>query len=292
MSKAGATDSEQCGPNNIETMIGNFASAFGLDPETANNQMKFFIIKPKTVAEEKTGEKGESSAKEGGGNNGDKTKHDVQTEPESFEEFILNMSQQMLGGNANVASDSVQNVFDNLNKCKKTPQQQKADNETTRKETNFSEPQFAANEINKSENAKDKESKKPASDSSQQPQDAAAFEPETFNQMAAEFAKNLNINPQQINSQFGNLGELITNMFQPKQNNDATDKSKKTASGNDFIFVDDDLADEERFNKRLEKALKQMEFMGFDNDGGWLQQLLISKDLSISKVLDALNPAN
>ena len=54
----------------------------------------------------------------------------------------------------------------------------------------------------------------------------------------------------------------------------------------DFVMVDD----EEKYQQRLEKALRQIEAMGFDNEGGWLRQLLVLKDLSVARVLDALNP--
>ena len=55
-------------------------------------------------------------------------------------------------------------------------------------------------------------------------------------------------------------------------------------------MVDDGKPDDKKYQQRLEKALRQMEAMGFDNEGGWLRQLLVSKDLSIARVLDALNP--
>jgi len=62
----------------------------------------------------------------------------------------------------------------------------------------------------------------------------------------------------------------------------------------DFVFVDkaNQLSDEEKFEKRLNEALEKMLAMGFDNDGGWLSQLLITKDLSIDRVLEALNPSS
>ncbi|XP_065654113.1 sequestosome-1-like isoform X2 [Hydra vulgaris] len=58
---------------------------------------------------------------------------------------------------------------------------------------------------------------------------------------------------------------------------------------NDFELVDKESIDHKE--SKLERSLRQMEAMGFDNEGGWLHQLLISKDCNIDKVLDALSPA-
>ena len=39
---------------------------------------------------------------------------------------------------------------------------------------------------------------------------------------------------------------------------------------------------------RLANALSYMKAMGFDDEGGWLTQLLKAKDFDINKVLDAI----
>jgi len=44
----------------------------------------------------------------------------------------------------------------------------------------------------------------------------------------------------------------------------------------------------EEFERKLNEAIKQMESMGFNNDSGWLSQLLIAKDFDIGKVIDTL----
>jgi len=309
MNEAGTTDGEQCGPDIVEPMIGDFASAFGLDPEVAKSAVKVFLenikenfkkAEEEKAAKESENKEGTSATAENEKKEGAEKSQEAPSEQKTFEESFVDMSQQIFGANANAVSDAVQKVLDSMNEEKKTTQSEEPEKESTEEdsmeftieETINAQSKVDTKENSKSESVNEDKPKETPSEASKQPEGAAAFQPEMFNQMAAEFAKNLNINPQQINSQFGNLGELITNMFQPKQNNDPKEQIKKTASGDDFIFVDDDLTDEERFNKRLEKALKQMESMGFDNDGGWLKQLLISKDLSISKVLDALNPAN
>ena len=46
--------------------------------------------------------------------------------------------------------------------------------------------------------------------------------------------------------------------------------------------------EEEEFQRRLDEAIRQMEGMGFNNDNGWLSQLLIAKDFDIGRVIDTL----
>jgi len=46
--------------------------------------------------------------------------------------------------------------------------------------------------------------------------------------------------------------------------------------------------EEEEFERRLDEAIRQMEGMGFNNDNGWLTQLLIAKDFDIGRVIDTL----
>lgn len=68
------------------------------------------------------------------------------------------------------------------------------------------------------------------------------------------------------------------------------DKSKEkaneteaTAKGAEGSSADDAPVDP------LEVAIAQMQAMGFEDDSGWLVQLLKSKNYDISKVLDAIH---
>lgn len=132
--------------------------------------------------------------------------------------------------------------------------------------------------------------------------------PPNVDQMMNEFAKQLGFDPAQPgeNNPFANLGDVVGKVFESlstsaqnqKINDESQGQENHRTQKEDFIVVDSNPADteklteEQKYELRLEKAIKQMESMGFDNEGGWLRQLLISKDLSIGKVLDALNPAN
>ena len=71
------------------------------------------------------------------------------------------------------------------------------------------------------------------------------------------------------------------------------EEKKKKSDSDAFVVVDekakkDEITEDEMFQIRLDETLRQMEGMGFDNDGDWLKQLLIAKDLDISRVLDAM----
>ena len=43
-------------------------------------------------------------------------------------------------------------------------------------------------------------------------------------------------------------------------------------------------------NPKIQRAIETMMEMGFSNEGGWLTQLLVTKDGDISKALDILAP--
>ena len=72
-----------------------------------------------------------------------------------------------------------------------------------------------------------------------------------------------------------------------------SEEEKKKSESDGFVVVDekakkDEITEDELFQIRLDETLRQMEGMGFDNDGDWLKQLLIAKDLDISRFLDAM----
>ncbi|XP_004206050.2 sequestosome-1 [Hydra vulgaris] len=88
----------------------------------------------------------------------------------------------------------------------------------------------------------------------------------------------------QVDSSQEGLGNLIGHLYPQLET-----QQPSINPANDFIFVDKESIDHKE--SKLERSLRQMEAMGFDNEGGWLRQLLISKECSIDKVLDALTPA-
>ena len=49
-----------------------------------------------------------------------------------------------------------------------------------------------------------------------------------------------------------------------------------------------DIAETQMSTDPLEVAIAQMRSMGFEDDSGWLSQLIVAKDYDIGKVLDAI----
>lgn len=52
-----------------------------------------------------------------------------------------------------------------------------------------------------------------------------------------------------------------------------------------------DSQDEARDEKVLEEALAQLQSMGYEDEGGWLMELIRAKGGDVAKVLDALHPS-
>ena len=54
------------------------------------------------------------------------------------------------------------------------------------------------------------------------------------------------------------------------------------------MVVDDSADDNKSPEEQLAAALSQMQAMGFNDEGGWLTQLLKAKNHNINQVLDAI----
>ena len=55
-----------------------------------------------------------------------------------------------------------------------------------------------------------------------------------------------------------------------------------------YVVVDETTEDGKSPEDKLANALAQMKAMGFNDEGGWLTQLLKAKDYDINKVLDTI----
>ena len=73
-------------------------------------------------------------------------------------------------------------------------------------------------------------------------------------------------------------GVDITTVYKEQDKEQTEEQKKRAAHFREVIF-----------QKKLEEATKQMQELGFNNEGGWMTQLLISKDCDITRVLDALH---
>jgi sequestosome 1 len=127
-----------------------------------------------------------------------------------------------------------------------------------------------------------------------------------FSDITTSFMNQMGLGPQLGEEQLKDLGQVIGSVMQnigehfssmsPRsgESKEFAEKSESTPQDG-FVIVDETkntqkMTEEELYEKRLNECLLQLEAMGFDNDGDWLKQLLVAKDLNISRVLDALHP--
>lgn len=304
----------------IGEAVANLAGCFGLDPEVAKCYFFSFSDDLKEQCEERKQQNSEKSADE---------KSSDQQEQQDFasnlasafglqEEFVRHFLTPFLSRENSAREESTQsksaetktstNEADSTSSELETDVQQqteeKADEQTVDFDVTDEDQKQEPEKVEISDEVEvDEESKQTSTETSSQTskpkEENTEFKHELEN-MVKHFSEQFGIpNETQQNIQ-GGLETLLQGMFkfqQPSQsstsNNEDDEEPRKP---DEFVFVDKtnqepQLTEEERYQKNLNEALDKMFAMGFDNDGGWLSQLLTSKDLSIDRVLEALNPS-
>jgi len=199
----------------------------------------------------------------------------------------------MFGFDADVATSQMQSIFRQM--CPEKPNSEEkneaaatTDETSEKKEDSASESDAATNAAASDEAAKtDSAAPKPSSSTPSPSNNFAEHLHPFFSQFGGI-----------QNGQFENMGKMMETFMQSFGSHGATngadrsnEEKKRETEG--FVVVDEkekkhDKSEEETFQQRLDEGLRQMEGMGFDNEGDWLKQLLVAKNLDISRVLDAM----
>jgi len=264
--------------------VERLAAAFGLAPDVAVSSVKSFFD---DLSQQNT--KQEEGNKENVKNEKDKEttqeKQDGNNEQEEAE-FFENIAGS-LGIDPTFVAHVTANLFPELKK-----EEEKETEETGAKNEGYPTTETPTENVKCEEGSKTKD---PIQSTSTE--EKRQSNPPSIEELANHFGQQIGLNSQTEQNSTQDLGNLLQTMFQQflvpnLQQEKSKLKDETQKSPDNFENKNNELSEEEKYQQRLDKALRQMESMGFDNDGGWLSQLLVSKDLSIGRVLDALNPQN